>query len=149
LSAAGKREPAAKAKPGAAAKSPKRKPSTHVLARRAARAALAKKAEDVVILDLRELSSACDFFVLATGLSDPQVRAIHEQVEESLSEVGLRPWHIEGRAGRKWVLLDYVDVVIHVFHRDTREYYRLENLWADAPREALGGGGAAVGAEEE
>jgi ribosome-associated protein len=149
LSALGKRDPAAKAKTGAGEKRPKRKLSSRTLARRMARAALAKKAEDVILLDLRELSSACDYFVLATGLSDPQVRAITEQIEETLAGLGYRPWHVEGRANRKWVLLDYVDVVVHVFHRDTREYYRLESLWADAPREVVGGGASATGAEEE
>lgn len=105
------------------------------LARRIAQLALEKRATDVVVLDLRQLSSACDFFVVASGLSEPQVRAITDHVEESLGGEGIRPWHVEGRQNRRWVLLDYVDVVAHFFHRETRDYYRLENLWGDAPRE--------------
>jgi ribosome-associated protein len=111
--------------------------AAQALARRIAKLALAKKAEDVVILDLRGISSACDFFVLATGRSEPQVKAVAEHIEETLREMGERPWHVEGRTHRKWVLLDYVTVVAHIFHYETREYYRLENLWADAPREEV------------
>ncbi len=114
------------------------------LARAAAAAALAKKAEDVVILDLRELSSACDYFVVATGLSEVQVKAIADHIEEMLAADGARPWHVEGRQHRRWVLIDYVDVVVHLFHKEAREYYRLESLWADAPREELADPGPAV-----
>ncbi len=109
----------------------------HDLARRIAALALDKKAESIVILDLRELSSACDFFVVATGLSELSVKAIAEHIEDSLAAESIRPWHVEGRAHRRWVLMDYVDVVVHLFHKDTREYYRLESLWADAPQEVI------------
>jgi ribosome-associated protein len=105
------------------------------LAHRVARLALEKKGEAVTILDLRGLSSACDFFVLASGLSELQVKAMAEHIEETLSHEATRPWHVEGRHLRRWILIDYVDVVVHLFHRETREFYRLENLWADAPRE--------------
>lgn len=113
------------------------------------RLAREKKAEDVVVLDLQGISSACDYFVLATGGSEPQVRAITDHIEASLGLRKVRPWHVEGRANRKWVLLDYVEVVVHVFHRDTRDYYRLENLWADAPREEVGEEPAGTEAGEE
>ena len=106
-------------------------------ARAAARLALEKKAEDVQILSLGELSSVCDYFVLASGRSETQVRAIAERIEEGLAELGTRAWHREGYAGRRWILLDFVDTVVHVFHRETREYYMLERLWGDASVETI------------
>ena len=113
-------------------------PSSHnsqELAREAARLTLTKRAEDVVILDLRQLDGVCDFFVIATGHSEIQVKAIADAVEEGLRERGMRPWHSEGFEARRWVLLDYVDVVVHVFHARAREYYLLDKLWGDAARE--------------
>ena len=109
----------------------------HDLATRAARLALAKKARNVVILDLREFDYLCDYFVVLDGESEPQVKAIAESIENGLKELDETPWHVEGLAGRRWILLDYVDVVIHVFHSDTRELYMLERLWGDAPLEAV------------
>lgn len=105
------------------------------LAREAARLTLTKRAEDVVILDLRGLDGVCDFFVIATGHSEIQVKAIADAVEEGLRERGMKPWHSEGFEARRWVLLDYVDVVVHVFHARAREYYLLDKLWGDAARE--------------
>lgn len=107
------------------------------LARRAARLALEKKARDPVILDLRQFGYLCDFYVVVHGDSDPQVKAIVDHVEEGLRELGESPWHVEGLSGKQWVLLDYVDVVIHVFRPETRELYLLERLWGDAPREVV------------
>jgi len=108
----------------------------HNLAREAARLTLTKRAEDVVILDLRALDGVCDFFVIATGNSEVQVRAIADAVEEGLRESrGIKPWHSEGFEARRWILLDYVDVVVHVFHARAREYYLLDKLWGDAARE--------------
>jgi ribosome-associated protein len=104
----------------------------------AASEAADRKASDIVILDLRGLTSATDWFVLATGESDVQVRSIADRIEERLkAEHGTRPWHVEGLPTARWVLLDYVDFVVHVFHRETRDYYQLERLWADAPSEAF------------
>jgi ribosome-associated protein len=96
-----------------------------------------RKAHDVVIMDLRRLTSTADFFVLCSADSDVQVRAIADAVEEETSRGGQGPWHAEGLRGGVWVVLDYVDVVAHIFHRETREYYNLERLWADAPSERL------------
>ncbi|MCA9727100.1 MAG: ribosome silencing factor [Candidatus Eisenbacteria bacterium] len=110
---------------------------SHALARRIAELALEKKAEDTVILDLRELSSACDYFVVASADNEQKVRAITEHIEDELENEGLRPWHVEGRSHRRWVLLDYVHVVVHVFHEDARGFYSLERLWAGAPREEV------------
>lgn len=100
---------------------------------RAAELSLAKKAENVLALDLRGISSATDFFLLATGNSDIHVRAIAEHVLEGLAADGLKPLHTEGMDRARWVLLDFVDFVIHVFHPVTRDFYQLELLWGDAP----------------
>ena len=91
------------------------------------------KAVDVVVLDLRRLSDAADIFVIATGTSDTHVRTLAEAVLEAVERGGRRPHHVEGVAAGRWALLDFVDIVIHVFHPSLREYYQLERLWADAP----------------
>lgn len=108
--------------------------------RRAAELALERKARDVVALDLRGISSATDYFLIATGTSDVQVRAIGEHVLEKLKEDGVRPGHVEGMGGGRWILLDYIDFVVHVFHPQAREFYQLENLWGDAARREWGDG---------
>lgn len=101
----------------------------------AARLALERKASDVVVLDLRGISSATDFFLIGTGNSDIQVRAIAEHIRQELKQgEGLRADHIEGLDRARWVLLDYIDFVIHLFHPSARDFYQLENLWGDAPR---------------
>jgi ribosome-associated protein len=101
---------------------------------RAAAAALERKAYDVVVLDLGGISSATDFFVLASGNSDVQVKAIAEHISEELRPDEGAPNHIEGLQSGRWVLMDYIDFVVHVFHPQAREFYQLENLWGDAPR---------------
>lgn len=109
------------------------------LAAAAAEEAVERKGGDVLLLDLRGLTSATDWFVIATGESDIQVRSIAERVEERLArDFDARPWHIEGLKRTHWVLLDYVDFVVHVFHREARAFYDLERLWADAPVERFG-----------
>jgi ribosome-associated protein len=105
---------------------------------RAARAAVSKKASDLVALDLRDLDGVADYFLICSAGSEIQVKAVAEAVEEGLRASGAKPWHIEGREGRRWVLLDYVDVVVHVFHEKTREYYMLDRLWGDARSVDLG-----------
>jgi ribosome-associated protein len=100
---------------------------------RAAELALDRKAEQVLALDLRGISSATDFFVLATGNSDIQVRAIADHIMEELVKSGVRPLHVEGLDRARWVLMDFVDFVVHVFHPLAREFYQLELLWGDAP----------------
>ena len=128
---------AAGAKPRRARSGGAGKVNSHRLALAAAREALKKKAEDVVLLDLRSLTGVCDYFVIATGASDTQVKAIADQVAEGLGDLGQEVWHVEGYRALRWVLLDYVDVVVHVFHHETRALYQLERLWADAARESL------------
>ena len=102
--------------------------------RRAAELALERKAHDVVILDLRGISTATDYFVIAGGTSDVQVKAIAEHVLDELKKESVRPEHLEGLRGGRWVLLDYVDFVVHVLHPEARDFYQLEKLWGDAPR---------------
>ncbi len=92
-----------------------------------------RKGREIVVLDLRHVSDATDFFVIASGTSDAHVRGIADVLEERLRHHGHRAHHIEGVRGGRWVLLDYVDFVIHVFHPETRAFYQLERLWGDAP----------------
>ena len=100
----------------------------------AARAAAEKQAEDVVVLDVHELIVITDFFVLCTGSSDRQVKTVVDEVEKALRELERKPVRREGEQDRRWVLLDYVDVVVHVFAPEERDFYDLERLWLDAPR---------------
>jgi len=118
---------------------PEAGPEVLEYAREAGRLALEKKATDVLILDLRTLTSVCDYFVLVTADSDPQIKAVVESIEDGLKKQGQSPWHIEGMSNRQWVILDYVHFVVHVFRRESRENYLLERLWGDAPQEELGG----------
>jgi ribosome-associated protein len=101
-------------------------------ARRAAALCLDLKANEVVLLDLTPVSDATDYFVVASGSSDTHVRAIAEHVMEEMKKHGVRVHHVEGLTQGRWVLLDYVDFVVHVFHPALREFYQLERLWSDA-----------------
>jgi ribosome-associated protein len=98
------------------------------------KAAIEKKALDPVLLELREISSFTDYFLLLSGKSDRQVQAIAKAIEEALDKRGIRPLGQEGILGGKWVLLDYEDVVVHIFLDPVRKFYDLEGLWIDAPR---------------
>ena len=100
----------------------------------AARAAAAKQATDVMILDVGSVIVITDFFVIATGSSDRQVKTIVDEVEKALRDRGVKPVRREGETEGRWVLLDYVDMVVHVFAEEERDYYSLERLWSDAPR---------------
>ena len=100
----------------------------------AARAALDKKAAEVVVLDLRKQSAFTDFFVVASATNQKQLLAIADAVQEVMRDQGLRPKHIEGYPRQEWILLDYSGFVVHVFLDETRRYYDLERLWADVPR---------------
>ena len=96
-----------------------------------------KKAYSVCILDLRKLSPVTDFFVICSVDAEIQARAVSDHITDKLREKGLRPWHTEGYRGSGWVLLDFVDVVVHVFIPHVREFYALEKLWGDAPKQEL------------
>ena len=102
-------------------------------AQRAARAALDKKALDLVVLDVQSLSSVTDFFLVCSGRSTTHVATIAEAIRDELKADGVRPLHVEGVAESGWVLLDFGDVLMHVFLEETRMYYALERLWGDAP----------------
>lgn len=102
--------------------------------RRSVALTLERKALDVAVLDLQGISSATDYFVIASGNSDVQVKAIADHVVDELKKDGVRPQHVEGMSGGRWVLIDYIDFVVHVFHPQARAFYQLENLWGDAPR---------------
>lgn len=104
---------------------------------RAADLARDRKARDLAVLDLRGISSATDFFLVATGTSDIHVRGIAEHIIEELKKEDVRPDHVEGIRGGRWVLIDYIDFVVHVFHPAARDFYQLERLWGDAPHLAL------------
>lgn len=101
-----------------------------------------RKAVDPVVLDLRGLSGATDYFVIVSGTSDAHVRGMAEHLMTALAPQGVEPHHVEGLAQGRWVLLDYVDFVVHVFHPQLREFYQLERLWGDAPVVAAGEPGA-------
>ncbi|HET6498611.1 MAG TPA: ribosome silencing factor, partial [Coriobacteriia bacterium] len=100
----------------------------------AAEAASDKKAEDIVAIDVAELLVVTDYFVICTGRNDRQVRTIAEEVEARLKNAGLRAIGVEGAGEGTWVLIDFADVVVHVFQPQERDFYRLEKLWSDAPR---------------
>ena len=93
-----------------------------------------KKAEQISILDLRQLSSVADYFVVCTGSSEPHLRAIVDELTEKLRNEGLRPRAVDGTLQAGWIVLDYVDVMVHVMRADQRQRYDLEGLWGDAPR---------------
>ena len=108
--------------------------TAHKMAQLAAEAALDKKADEVVIIDLTEKSSYADYLVVCSGTSDRQLSAVADSVEKALKDAGQKPVGSEGHGAGRWVLLDFGDVVIHVFHSEERPAYDLEGLWADAPQ---------------
>ena len=94
--------------------------------------ALEKKAADIKVLDLRKLADVTDYFLICSAEVELQARAIADHIIESLKKKGIRAWHAEGYQNSKWILLDYVDVVVHIFLNEAREFYGLERLWGDA-----------------
>jgi len=102
----------------------------------AVEAAGAKKAEEITVLDLRGLSDVADYFIVCHGRSSRQVQSIADSIEEALLALKRRPSHIEGYSRGEWILMDYIDLVVHIFTAERREYYGLERLWGDAPRVA-------------
>ena len=97
-----------------------------------ARQAINYKAQDLVLLDVAEISSFADYFIICSGRSSRQVQGLADHLEESLKEVGIRPLGIEGRREGHWILMDYGDVIIHIFYEPTRHVYELESLWSEA-----------------
>jgi ribosome-associated protein len=101
-------------------------------------ASLKRKAKNLTILNVKEVSSFADYFIICSGTSDRQVQSISASIRENLKEYGVTPLGIEGESLGKWVLMDYEDVIIHVFYEPIREFYDIERLWPDAPRMEIG-----------
>jgi ribosome-associated protein len=101
------------------------------------RFALDKKACDLVVLDVREQTSIADYFILCSGRSDRQVQSIVQGIEENAAEEGIRPYAVEGAQRGHWALIDFYDVIVHVFYEPVREFYDLDGLWGHAPRAKL------------
>ena len=101
------------------------------------KAAVEKKAFDLVLLEMKKVTSFTDYFLLCSGKSDRQVQAIAQAIEEELEKEGIRPLGQEGKTEGRWILMDYADVVVHIFLEPTRGFYDLEGLWIDAPRVEL------------
>lgn len=104
------------------------------IAKLIAQSAYDVKAVDLEVLDLRKLSAFTDFFVMATGRSDRQVRAISDRILENLEKKKLKPLGVEGYNQGHWILMDYVNVVVHIFYEEVRSFYALDRLWGDAPK---------------
>lgn len=111
--------------------------NTKELAQRIAAAANDKKAKDILLLNMEGLSPVTDFYVICSAGNSTLVKAIADNIEDKLAETGVHPTHKEGYGDARWVLLDYGDVVAHVFLEEERDFYNLEQLWADAPSEAF------------
>ena len=107
------------------------------LARTVGKLALEKNGFDVYLMDLRKCSDVTNYFVVISGSVDVHVKASSDNILDGLKQKDVRAWHVEGYKNLKWVLLDYVTVVVHIFQPDVREYYSLEKLWGDAPGEKL------------
>ncbi len=130
------------ANPAIPVRTPEKKRSTstpaRLIASQAVDAVLSKKAHDVTVMDMREVSGVADYFVVCTGDSDLQIRAIADAVRDQVRDrFDERPWHTEGYDHMQWVLVDFVDVVVHVFNAEKRAFYALERLWGDAPVEEV------------
>ncbi len=114
------------------------------IAKTAAFAADEKKATDIVLLDLAGVTDVCDYFLICNAENNPQMDAVIDAIEEKVRvNCGVKPVSVEGKAGSTWVLIDFGSVVAHVFKPETRDFYRLENLWGEAPRVEMGLEGAA------
>ncbi|NBB94120.1 MAG: ribosome silencing factor [Planctomycetes bacterium] len=113
-----------------------------------ARLAGERNCEDIVVLDVRETSSVTGYFVIATGTSDRQIRAVCDEIQREAATIGEKVWRVAGRDAGDWVVMDFVDVVVHLFSRPLREYYDLELIWGEAPRVDVPGV-TAVPAESE
>jgi len=106
--------------------------TSRTLAKQISRFAIEKKAADVLLMDLRKVTTTADFFVVCSAGSDTQVKAIADSILDGTENIGMKAWHAEGMQALMWVVLDYVDVVVHIFHKEARSFYNLERLWGDA-----------------
>ena len=98
-----------------------------------------KKAVDITAIEIRDLTTLGDYFVVASGNSTSHVKALAEEVDERLSAMGVEPRRVEGYQTCLWILMDYYDIIVHIFNKETREFYGLERLWADAPKVDISG----------
>ncbi len=96
-----------------------------------------KKGENIVVMDLRKVTSITDYFIICSGTVEQHIKAIKDNIIQKLEEKGIKYWHIEGELANTWVLIDYVDVVVHIFHPHARDFYKLEKFWADAKIERI------------
>jgi ribosome-associated protein len=112
----------------------KREPDSRARALRCINASLEKKAKDLIILNVKEISAFADYFIICSGTSDRQVRGIAAAIQENLKKAGIVPLGIEGEAAGQWILMDYDDVIIHVFLESVRAFYDIERLWSEASR---------------
>lgn len=117
--------------------SEKNKYTSHDIAHFISQAADSKKAENITVLDMKKVAGFTDYFVICHGTSDAQVKAISDAIEDELLKHNIKYWHREGYENRQWILLDYIDVVCHIFNQTQRNYYNLERLWADADVEKI------------
>jgi len=97
-----------------------------------------KKARDITVLEIGKLTTIGDYFVIASGMSSTQVKTLAEELEEKFTGKGIEPKRVEGERSAAWILLDYGDVIFHIFYHETRDFYMLERLWADAPQVNVG-----------
>ncbi|HEX6791068.1 MAG TPA: ribosome silencing factor [Candidatus Krumholzibacteria bacterium] len=137
---AARKPAAAKRKPTKIHVPARRRPATvatRATARKVAAFALEKKALDVLVMDLRKVTDVTRFFIMCSGQSTSQVKAISDHIIDSCRASGLEIYHVEGYESLRWVLIDLVDIVVHVFLPDVRKYYQLERLWGDAPAEQI------------
>lgn len=111
--------------------------TTKTLAKKIANFTLTKKATDVLIMDLRKITDITDFFVLCSADSDVQVKAITDAVLDGTEKLNIKAWRTEGLTQRQWVIIDYIDVVVHIFQKEVRKFYNLEKLWGDAKIELV------------
>jgi ribosome-associated protein len=108
-------------------------PDPLTLAKAIARAADARQGESIQILDISKISSFADYFVIIGGDNERHVKALYAAIDEATRGIGAAPHHVEGETEGRWILLDYIDVVVHIFIRDLRSFYNIDRLWADAP----------------
>ncbi len=104
---------------------------TNAVVQKIAQALYDKKAKDIIALDVRNLTIICDYMVIATGRSATQVKALADEVDDQMAQMGLAPRRTEGAAEGRWVVMDYGDILVHIFHLEERAYYNLERLWED------------------
>ena len=100
-----------------------------------------KKALDIELMDLRQVTDSVDYFIICTGTSEPHIKNMVKDLTGALKQEGHSPWHVEGTNNHRWVLVDYVDIAVHIFRREARQFYGLERLWGDAPTTSFDSGG--------